>query len=91
MAKAAKKKAPSKQKQFLLLQTECGEYEQICIAQHPASGDYSFKTKAGAVQAASEFVNDAMERGDSVGDLLIVEVVDVGKASGVEWTGKNVL
>lgn len=71
-------------KHFLLLRSSGVEFNQAVHAQDYGAKN-SYPTKDAAMKAAPEVVSDMTDSGDGCGAIYVVEVVAIGKPSGVEW------
>lgn len=88
MARRARRKTKSRRKvagprNFLNLYSGCGGEEQFSIVDD-AMGQYRFATQEEAKAAA---VRSREMNGYEGGTMLTVQIIDVGKSSGITWGG----
>ena len=91
---AKKRKAKHVPKSFIILHTGCGSLSQLCIAGgnddcNDIAGDVKgFPSMAAAKEAANKYAQDS---GGNVDTVIIAQILNVAKPSGVTWTGKTEL
>lgn len=81
---AKRKKTRKTSKPWVVLHTSCGEANQL----EGIGYDTEHKTEADARAMAAKYVE---ENGYDTGILVVAQIVDIAKSSGITWTGKTSL